>query len=129
MRKFAESRYFIPLIVLLYLLLAGLLFGVIGTWKKPDIEVLLTRWFARVLWADFLLIVIGVALCRHDILGAFRELFAAGPHPGLSSSPHPAPLPQGEREFDFFRHSLMKDPELKITASRGRSTKPGNLTC
>jgi hypothetical protein len=87
MRQFAESRYFIPAIVALYLLLAGLLFGVIATRTRPDMEVLLTRWFSRFLWADFLLIVIGVTLCRRDIVAAFRELFAV--------SPHPAPLPQG----------------------------------
>ena len=84
-RKFAESPYFIPATVVLYLLLAGLLFAVIGTRTKPDIEILLTRWFSRFLWADFLLIVIGVALCRRDIAAAFRELFAAFP------SPRPSP--------------------------------------
>ncbi|MHB8909251.1 MAG: ArnT family glycosyltransferase [Syntrophales bacterium] len=82
MQKFAESRFFIPATVLLYLLLAGILFAVIGARTKPDIEVLLTRWFSRFLWADFLLIVIGVALCRHDIAAAFRELFTGFPHPG-----------------------------------------------
>jgi hypothetical protein len=82
MRKFAESRYFIPATVVLYLFLTGLLFVVIGARTRPDIEVLLTRWFSRFLWADFLLIVIGVALCRRDIVAAVRELFADSPHPG-----------------------------------------------
>ncbi len=90
MRKFAESRWSIPAIAALYLLLAGLLVAVIGFWTKPDVEILLTQWFARFLWADFLLILIGVALCRHDIAAALRELFAGPPHPG--------PLPRGERE-------------------------------
>ncbi|MHB9097046.1 MAG: ArnT family glycosyltransferase [Syntrophales bacterium] len=90
MQKFAESRFFIPATVILYLLLAGILFAVIGARTKPDIEVLLTRWFSRFLWADFLLIVIGVALCRRDIAAAFRELFTV--------PPRPVPLPPEEKE-------------------------------
>ncbi|MHB8772561.1 MAG: ArnT family glycosyltransferase [Syntrophales bacterium] len=90
-RTFAESRWSIPAIAVLYLLLAVLLIAVIGFRTKPDIEILLTRWFARFLWADFLLILIGVALCRSDIAAAFRELFAGPPH--RLTTPHPGPLP------------------------------------
>jgi hypothetical protein len=85
MRKFAESRYFIPAIAGLYLVLAGLLFAVIGARTKPDIEVLLTQWFSRFLWVDFLLIVIGAVLCRRDIVAAFRELFAVSQDPSRCS--------------------------------------------
>lgn len=76
MQNFFESKYFIPAIMVLYLLLAGILFAVIGIRTKPDIEILLAQWFSRFLWADFLLIVIGVALCRRDIVAGFRDLFA-----------------------------------------------------
>jgi len=81
MRRFARSRFFTPVMVVLYLLLAGILFAVIGARTKPEIEVLLIRWFSRFLWTNFLLVVIGVALCRSDIVAAFRELFAASPGP------------------------------------------------
>jgi hypothetical protein len=114
-RKFAESRYFIPATVVLYLLLMGLLFFVIGTRTTSEIEILLTRWFSRFLWADFLLIVIGVALCRRDIAAAFRELFTLSPHPG--------PLPQGERETGM---TLAEEGEGKAALPRRhRLNRPG----
>ncbi len=90
MQKFGEGRLFIAVIVILYLALAGFIFSVMGMRSKGEVEVLLTQWVSRFLWANFLLLVIGIALCRRDIAAALRELFAASPHPG--------PLPQGEKE-------------------------------
>ena len=81
MQKFVESRWFLALTALLYLALAGLLLYIIGARTKPEIEVMLTKLIPRALWANFLLIAIGIVLCRRDIAGAFRGLFAVRPRP------------------------------------------------
>ena len=79
MQKFVESRWFLALTALLYLALAGLLLYILGARTKPEIEVMLTKLIPRALWANFLLIAVGVVLCRRDIAGAFRGLFAVIP--------------------------------------------------
>ncbi|MDO9228215.1 MAG: glycosyltransferase family 39 protein [Syntrophales bacterium] len=80
-RRFLDSRSFLVLTGLLYLALAGLLFYMIGARTKPEIEAILTKLIPKVLWANFLLIAVGVVLCWRDIAGAFRGLFAVRPRP------------------------------------------------
>ena len=77
-RRFLESRSFLILTGLLYLALAGVLVYVIGARPKPEIGTLLSKLVPKVLWVNFLLIAFGVVLCRHDIAGAFRDLFKIG---------------------------------------------------
>jgi hypothetical protein len=74
-QKFFDSRSFLVLTGLLYLALGGVLFYVIGTRTKPEIEIILTKLIPKVLWVNFLLIAFGVVLCRSDIAGAVRDLF------------------------------------------------------
>jgi len=74
-RQFAENRLFIPATVILYLIMAGFLFYVVGARTKPEIELMLTKLIPKVLWANFLLISVGVVLCLRDIAGTFRRLF------------------------------------------------------
>ncbi len=81
MQSFIESRWFLALTVLLYLLLAGVLFYVMGARTKPEIELMLTKLIPQTLRANFLLIAIGVVLCWRDIAGAFRALFVAESRP------------------------------------------------
>ena len=76
-RRFLDSRSFLVLTGLLYLALAGLLLYILGARTKPEIEAILTKLIPKVLWANFLLIAVGVVLCWRDITGAFRGLFAA----------------------------------------------------
>ena len=76
---FVESRWFVALIVFFYLLLAAVLFYVLGSRTKPQIESDLIRLIPQMLRTNFLLIAIGVVLCWRDIAGAFRDLF-----PGVS---------------------------------------------
>jgi hypothetical protein len=90
MQKFIEGRRFVPAVTVLYLGMAGLLFFVTGTRSKGEIELFLMQWVPRFLWMNFLLIAIGVVLCRGDIAAALRELFTAPPPPD--------PLLQGKRE-------------------------------
>lgn len=92
MRKFVESRFFITLTVALYLALAGVLFYIMSTRTKPEIEFVLAKLVPEVLFAGFLLIAIGVILCRCDITAAFSGLFAL-------AYPHPHHLRQGEKEL------------------------------
>ena len=66
--------------------LAGILLYILSARTKPEIEVILTKLVPKVLWANFLLILIAVLLCGRDIAGAFKELFAVIPS-------HPGPLP------------------------------------
>ncbi|MBN2437316.1 MAG: glycosyltransferase family 39 protein [Deltaproteobacteria bacterium] len=92
MQKIIESRFFVPAAAVCYLFLAGVLFGVIGFRNKGAIEILLTQLVSKILWIDFLLILIAVLLCGRDIAGAFRALFAAVPsrqglHPDAVSPP------------------------------------------
>ncbi len=78
MQRIVESRFFIPaLLVVLYAALAGLLFYITGTRTKGQIEILLTQWIPKILWADFLLILIGLVLCRRDIAAAFTKIGTA----------------------------------------------------
>ncbi len=77
MQKILESRLFIPVLLVLYASLAGLLFYITGTRTKGQIELLLTQWIPKVLWADFLLILIGLFLCRSDIAAAFKKIGTA----------------------------------------------------
>ncbi|MEI7670492.1 MAG: hypothetical protein WCK00_00090 [Deltaproteobacteria bacterium] len=74
-RKFLDSRSFLVLTALLYLALVGTLLYIFGALTKPEIEVMLTKLIPKVLWANFLLIAVGVVLCWRDIAEAFRELF------------------------------------------------------
>jgi len=48
-----------------------------GTQTKGQIELLLVQWIPRVLSADFLLILIGLVLCRSDIAAAFKKIGTA----------------------------------------------------
>jgi hypothetical protein len=80
-RKFLDSRSFLVLTWLLYLALAGLLLYILGARTKPEIEIMLTKLIPKVLRANFLLVAVGVVLCRRDIAGAFRGLFAVRPRP------------------------------------------------
>lgn len=80
-RRFLDSRSFLVLTGLLCLALAGVLFYVVGARTKPEIEVMLTKLIPKVLWANFLLIAVGVVLCWRDIAGAFRGLFTVRPRP------------------------------------------------
>ena len=50
MQKILESRFFIPVLLVLYASLAGLLFYITGTRTKGQIELLLTQWIPKVLW-------------------------------------------------------------------------------
>jgi len=61
----------------LYASLAGLLFYITGTRTKAQIELLLTQWIPKVLRADFLLILIGLILCRRDMVAAFTKIGTA----------------------------------------------------
>ena len=74
-RKFLDSRSFLALTGLLYLALAGALLYILGALTKPEIEAMLTKLIPKVLWANFLLIAVGVVLCWRDIAETFRELF------------------------------------------------------
>lgn len=86
MQKIVDSRFFVPATAILYLALAALLFYVIGVRTKGEIETLLTKLVSKLLWANFLLILIALLLCGRDIAEAFKGLFAALPAPD-------APLP------------------------------------
>ena len=77
MQRIVESRFFIPAMLFLYASLAGLLFYITGTRTKGQIELLLTQWIPKILWADFLLILIGLLLCRRDIAAAFTKIGTA----------------------------------------------------
>jgi len=80
-QKIVESRFFIPATAVLYLALAGVLFYVIGVRTNGEIEILLTQLVSKVLWGNFLLILVAALLCGRDIAGAFKELFTVRPNP------------------------------------------------
>lgn len=95
-QKIVKGRFFIPATAVLYLALAGVLFYVIGVRTKGEIEILLTQLVSKILWVNFLLILIAVLLCGRDIAEAFKELFAADPsHP--ASLPHTLSAPPASR--------------------------------
>jgi hypothetical protein len=88
MRQIAEGRFFPILIGLGYLALALLLGYGVAAWTKPQVEVMLTRLAPKVLWVNFLLIAAAVVLCRRDLVGAIRRLFA-GEETGATGEQHP----------------------------------------
>jgi len=75
-QRIVESRWFVPAVILAFAALAGLLFALMGTRAKGEVEILLSGWIPKVLWINFLLILIGLLACRRDIAGAFRGLFS-----------------------------------------------------
>ena len=96
-QKILKGRFFIFATAVLYLVLAGVLFYVIGVRGKGEIEIFLTQFVSKILWINFLLILISVLLCGRDIAGAFKTLFAAvpshqGPHPDAVSPPRASRL-------------------------------------
>ncbi|MCX5839210.1 MAG: glycosyltransferase family 39 protein [Deltaproteobacteria bacterium] len=93
MQKIVKGRFFIPATAVLYLALAGVLFYVIGVRNKGEIEILLTQLVSKILWVNFLFILIAALLCGRDIAGAFKGLFAVIPS-------RPAPLPARGSEGD-----------------------------
>jgi len=75
MQRILESRFFVPVEVCLYAVLAGIFFYVALSRTQGQIELLLVQWIPRTLGANFLLILIGLTLCRRDITEALRGLF------------------------------------------------------
>lgn len=68
MHPFFESRLFIALIVLCYLLLTGLLVWLLLAHTRPQIEIMLTKLIPRTLWLNFLLLAFALAINRDRAL-------------------------------------------------------------
>ncbi len=96
MQGFINSRWFIAITALLYLLLTGVIVWLIFSRTKPEIEVMLTWLIPSTLRVNFLLIVLGLLLLirdrAHIIQPIFNRLFsrsASAALPGSASSDRP----------------------------------------
>jgi hypothetical protein len=81
-QKIYESRYYALGLFILYLLTAGALIFAIDYIPKEHIAELLKRWVPWNLKAGFLLLMIGVIICRRDIAGSIADLWKSGPDSG-----------------------------------------------
>jgi len=87
----AERRLALPALIALYLILAGLFVYVALTRPPAAIETLLIQLVPKTLGLNFLLILIGVYLCRRDIAASVKELWTGDGTTGEQTDPAAGP--------------------------------------